>query len=193
MPIPTLITDLSTTIASNSPAGSDAVFPDIDNYVRALSGFLASIRANSGNGWVSPYATAAAPTITGVASFTGTVQLTGTSSALGYEAGSGGTVTQLTSKATSVTLNKGSGRITMNNAALASGSWVAFAVNNSLVDNGDIVVVNHNGTGGTAGAYAVETLVVGTGYFSVRVENLSAGSLSEAVTISFAVITGATA
>lgn len=55
MPVPTLLTDLSATIASNSPAGSDNVFPDLDNYLRALSGFLASIRDNTGNGWVSPY------------------------------------------------------------------------------------------------------------------------------------------
>jgi hypothetical protein len=55
MPVPTLVTDLSTTLASNSPSGSDNVFPDLDNYLRAMSGFIASIRDNSGNGWVSPY------------------------------------------------------------------------------------------------------------------------------------------
>jgi hypothetical protein len=65
MPVPSLVTDLSTTLASNSPAGSDNVFPDLDNYIRALSGFLASIRDNSGNGWVSPYLTAANPSYTG--------------------------------------------------------------------------------------------------------------------------------
>ena len=64
MPIPTLITDLSATAVSNSPAGSDTVFPDLDNYVRALSAFLASIRDNSGNGWVSPYATTSASSLT---------------------------------------------------------------------------------------------------------------------------------
>jgi hypothetical protein len=57
MAIPTLITDLSTTEASNSPAGSTNPFPDLDNYIRALSMFIASIRANTAtNGWVSPYA-----------------------------------------------------------------------------------------------------------------------------------------
>ena len=64
MPIPSLITDLSTTVGSNSPAGSDNVFPDLDNYLRALSAFLASIRDNSGNGWVSPYVTPAVLTTT---------------------------------------------------------------------------------------------------------------------------------
>lgn len=41
MPVPTVITDLSTTAASNSPSGSDAILPDLDNYIRALSAFIA--------------------------------------------------------------------------------------------------------------------------------------------------------
>lgn len=55
MPVPTLITDLSTTPASNSPSGSENVFPNLDDYLRFTSAALASIRDNSGNGWVSPY------------------------------------------------------------------------------------------------------------------------------------------
>ena len=41
MPVPTAITDLSTTAAANSPAGSDPIRPDLDNYLRALSAFIA--------------------------------------------------------------------------------------------------------------------------------------------------------
>lgn len=41
MAVPAAITDLSTTAASNSPAGSDAILPDLDNYLRALSAFIA--------------------------------------------------------------------------------------------------------------------------------------------------------
>lgn len=56
MPIPTLFADLSTTVASNSPSGSDNVFPDLDNYIRFINAALASISANTAtNGWVSPY------------------------------------------------------------------------------------------------------------------------------------------
>lgn len=66
MPVPTLVTDLSTTAASNSPAGSENVFPDLDNYLRALSAFLASIRDNSGNGWSSPYLPLSGGTVTGL-------------------------------------------------------------------------------------------------------------------------------
>ena len=78
MPVPTLITDLSTTLASNSPAGSDNVFPSLDDYLRALSGFIASIRDNSGNGWVSPYLplTYAAGTANGVVYLNGSKVVT---------------------------------------------------------------------------------------------------------------------
>jgi hypothetical protein len=41
MPVPVSISDLSTTAASNSPAGSDNVFPSLDDYLRALSSFIA--------------------------------------------------------------------------------------------------------------------------------------------------------
>lgn len=41
MPVPTAITDLSTSAAGNSPAGSDTVFPNLDDYIRALSAFIA--------------------------------------------------------------------------------------------------------------------------------------------------------
>ena len=73
MAVPTLITDLSTTPASNSPAGSENVFPNLDDYLRVQAAFLASVRDNSGNGWVSPYLPLAGGTMTGsVSGFTAT-------------------------------------------------------------------------------------------------------------------------
>lgn len=41
MPVPTAITDLSTTAAANSPAGSDPIRPELDNYLRAFASFIA--------------------------------------------------------------------------------------------------------------------------------------------------------
>jgi len=56
MTVPSSFTDLSTTPGSNSPAGGDAVFPDLDDFIRFLGAALASIKANTAtNGWVSPY------------------------------------------------------------------------------------------------------------------------------------------
>ena len=46
MAVPTLITDLNTVIASNVPAGGEAVFPNLDDYLRALSAFIAQLNAN---------------------------------------------------------------------------------------------------------------------------------------------------
>ncbi len=45
MPVPTSITDLSTTAASTSPAGADAVFPNLDDYLRAHAAFIAQLNA----------------------------------------------------------------------------------------------------------------------------------------------------
>jgi len=57
---------------------------------------------------------------------------------MGYGTGAGGTVTQLTSKSTSVTLDKPTGQITMNNATLAAGAIAIFSCNNSVVSATDI-------------------------------------------------------
>ena len=40
MAVPTTITDLSATIASNVPAGTDQAFPYLDDYLRAAYGFI---------------------------------------------------------------------------------------------------------------------------------------------------------
>ena len=109
---------------------------------------------------------------------------------LGYGAGSGGTVTQATSKATAVTLNKPSGQITMAADALAAGASVTFIVNNSTVTYADITTVNLVGGVSSSENYRIENENTNTGLFRVRVTNLSAGSLSESAVLNFCVIKG---
>lgn len=46
MAVPTLITDLNTVIASNVPAGSENVFPQLDDYLRAAFAFIAQNYVN---------------------------------------------------------------------------------------------------------------------------------------------------
>ena len=121
----------------------------------------------------------------------GNVLVTG-SGGLGYGVGSGGTVTQATSKSTAVTLNKPCGVITTNNAALASGASVVFTLNNSFIGFNDAVLTSHNTTGGTNAAYVTQCIASGNGSASIRVTNISVGSLSEAININFAIIKGAT-
>lgn len=112
-------------------------------------------------------------------------------SAFGYSTGSGGTVTQATSKATAVTLNKLCGQITMNAAALAAGVVVTFVFTNSVLAVGDMIAVNHV-SGGTIGPYLINARVTGAGAGSISVRNTSAGSLSDAVVIGFVVIKAVT-
>lgn len=110
---------------------------------------------------------------------------------MGYASGQGGTVAQATSKSTAVTLNKLSGQITMFNAALAAGAKVSFAVTNSTVAATDVIHVNV-ASGGTASAYRAAVTAVAAGSFTITVENITAGSLSEAPVISFVVVKAVT-
>ena len=107
--------------------------------------------------------------------------------ALGYSRAGQGSVTQLTSKATAVTLNKSAGQITMNNAALATVTNVTFTLNNSLISANDTVIVTVS-SGGTSGAYNCWVSGLAAGSASITVRNISAGSLSEALVLNFALI-----
>jgi hypothetical protein len=110
---------------------------------------------------------------------------------LGYGTGSGGTVTQATSKSTGVTLNKPTGQITMNNAALLPTTSVVFLLSNSLLAATDSLIVQPN-YGANSQSYTAQVTFSGAGGAYIRVTNESGGSLSEAVTLSFAIIKGAT-
>jgi hypothetical protein len=109
----------------------------------------------------------------------------------GYTTGSGGTVTQATSKATGVTLSKSTGQITMNNAALAADTTVSFTLTNTVIEAGDILIMNHI-SAGTAGSYLLNAQSA-AGSASINVRNITTGSLSEAIVIAFAVIKAVTA
>jgi hypothetical protein len=111
---------------------------------------------------------------------------------IGYQAGRGGAVTQATSKSTAVTLNKPSGRITLNGAALAAGATASFTLNNTSIAETDTVAISLSGAMGTFVNYNIWNYV-GGGYVLIAIKNISGGSLSDAPTINFAVIKGASA
>ena len=125
---------------------------------------------------------------TTAAAVTGTNVLA--TSTLGYTTGSGGTVTQGTSKSTTVVLNKATGQITLHGAALTANTNVAFALTNSTIAANDILVFNHV-SGGTIGAYNFNA-VAGSGTATVTIRNITGGSLTETPVISFAVIKAVT-
>lgn len=116
---------------------------------------------------------------------------TGPTDGIGYAAGAGGTVTQITSKATGVTLSKVCGQITMNNAALAATTIVSFTLTNTAIAASDVLTLNHV-SGGTGGAYTLNAQCA-NGSAVINVRNATAGSLSEAIVIAFALNKAVTA
>lgn len=121
---------------------------------------------------------------------TGGIKSNHATNGIGYATGAGGTVTQATNKSTGVTLNKACGEITMNGAALAANTNVSFTLTNSAIAATDVLVLNH-ASGGTGGAYMIDASC-NSGNATIRVRNLTAGSLSEAIVIRYAVIKGVT-
>jgi hypothetical protein len=116
-----------------------------------------------------------------------TILANGNSSKIGYNTGAGGTITQgAGAKTNSVTLNRPTGIIVTDNAALASATAVTFNLSNSVIEATDIVVVSHI-SGGTLGAYNF-AVAPAAGNANIVIRNITAGSLSEALTLRFIVI-----
>ena len=115
----------------------------------------------------------------------------GTSGGLGIGyTGGGATVTQLTNRATGVTINALCGTITTINTSLAAQASAVFVVTNSKVAIGDVVVLSMQ-----SGSVALNTIcvvsAVAAGSFSITVINANAAAgIAEtgAILINFAVI-----
>lgn len=123
--------------------------------------------------------------------------LTSSGGNIGYIAGAGGTVTQITSQTTAVTLNTLAGMVQMfSGTSIAHETAAVFQVNNSYVAQSDVVIASIRGgtNGGNTQAGIVE---VGSGYFKIAVANNNAnGGTAEtgsAIQINFAVFKATTA
>ena len=108
---------------------------------------------------------------------------------LGYGTGSGGTVTQLTSKSTAVTLNKPCGQIVMNNAALVAGASVTFQLVNSSISVYDTLVCNLLGISYLS-SYSITCVGTGNGYAYFSLKNNTGSNISDAVQFGFSVVKG---
>ena len=107
---------------------------------------------------------------------------------MGYTANAQGSVTQQTSKSTAVTLNKSAGQITMNNATLNATTSVNFTLNNRFISANDTVILTLANSGATPGAYTAIVSALATGAATITVRNITAGNLSEAIVLNFALI-----
>jgi hypothetical protein len=115
----------------------------------------------------------------------GAINTSSPTAGIGYATGSGGSVTQATSKATTVTLNRVCGIVTTASDALAAGAVVSFTFNNSSWHSDHMLL---NTIGGNDGAYNVGYASVSDGVVRVWIKNISAGSLSQAIPIIFTII-----
>lgn len=110
---------------------------------------------------------------------------------LGYGTGSGGTVTQLTSKSTAVTLNKPCGSIVTAPDSIPANTVVSFLVNNTAFGTTDSVVATLKSDNiGSTPNYLIWAQGYTTGQFMVHVWNRTGGALAQSIVITFEVFKG---
>jgi hypothetical protein len=165
------------TAESGSNAGSNFV---INRYSDAGSYLGTPITVNRASGLTTLESLA----------ISGNARISG-SGGLGYTTGSGGTVTQITSKATNVTLDKTNGQIITSNSNLTASTVTTFTLNNSNIAATDTVIV-HRASGGTGGSYLVWCDGVGAGTATIAIQNITGGALAQALTLNFAIIKAVT-
>ena len=113
---------------------------------------------------------------------TGAIVSTGTAG-IGYAAGAGGTVTQITSRTTGVTLDKTAGAITLFSAA-GTTTAATFTVTNSTVAATDVIILNQKS--GTD-LYDLMVTAVAAGSFNIMFRT-TGGTTTETPVFNFAVI-----
>lgn len=120
--------DKASTLITNSADGDAIIMATTGNILMSSGGANVGFKLDTSNNIHNLVGgiTSAAPTGNGV----------------GYEAGAGGAVVQITSASTAVTLNKMCGRITTVVQSLAIGAIASFTVNNSNVAATDVIDFN---------------------------------------------------
>lgn len=151
-----------------------------------------NVSGNIVGGNVTSISTLTSVTVSASGNITSTGNIMATAGGtIGYNAGAGGTVSQLGNKATGVTLNKPSGEITMKATALSAATTVQFILTNSTISAKDLLLINIVGGAATGATYNLDAnCTAGSAVISVR--NITAGSLSEALVLRYTVIRGST-
>lgn len=117
---------------------------------------------------------------------------------MGYPTGTGGTVTQATSRTTGVTLNKITGEIVLFAVGIAGHEADEFVLTNSTIEANDVVMlcIKNGGSlsAGTRKYYVTQVNTVAAGACTISVGNLDNGAItSESPIIQFVVLKGAVA
>jgi len=117
---------------------------------------------------------------------------------MGYPAGTGGTVTQATSRTTGITLNKITGEIVLFAAGIAGHDADEFVLTNSTIEADDVIMlcIKNGGSlaAGTRKYYVTQVNTVAAGSCTISVGNLDNGAItSESPILQFVVLKGAVA
>jgi len=146
--------------------------------------FIIDTAGNVGIGTPTP---AVKLDVIGAIKSTAQIKSSSPTAGIGYATGAGGTVTQLTSRTTPVTIDKICGSITMF-AAAGSTTAATFTVNNSTVTIDDIIIVNQrSGTN----LYNLLVTAVANGSFNITFRT-TGGTASDSPVINFTVINSVT-
>jgi hypothetical protein len=122
-----------------------------------------------------------------------------TTAPLGYGTGAGGTVTQLTSRTTGVTLNKISGEIVLFAGSLAGHDADEFTLTNSFIEANDVIMlcIKSGANAATRKYYQVHAVAVSAGACVISVGNIDNATIptagTESPVIQFVVLKGAVA
>lgn len=129
------------------------------------------------------------PTPTAKLEVVGGIVSTDPSAGVGYATGAGGTVTQLTSRITPVTINKVCGSITMFSAAGIGATWSSFTVNNTTIGANDTILLSHS-NGSNTYLFVLGRIVSGTS-FTINFVSLVGTAVDQPV-INFSIIKSVT-
>jgi hypothetical protein len=124
--------------------------------------------------------------VTGDIFATASILTNGDNDGIGYSAGAGGTVTQITSRSTGVTINKVCGNIVTFSKTTTAGTFDRFTVTNSAMGANDVVILNLKSGGNNR--YQLLVKDNATGSFAIEIYNVGAAGTAEALTISYAII-----
>ena len=122
-----------------------------------------------------------------------------TTAPLGYGTGAGGTVTQLTSRTTGVTLDKITGEIVLFAGSISGHDADEFTLTNSFIGADDVIMlcIKSGAAVGTRKYYQVHAVAVSAGSCVISVGNIDNATIpaagTESPVIQFVVIKGANA